>query len=895
MLGVKLMEKPLRAKPSRSTGKWQFMGNAEHSFAEHSFKDRLWEEFQSIAGEGLVCCVPFERDLNTGNFLVQSAQAALKQGAQQIVFVQHAPGAGALARTLFLENPKLRVAVVNVPMDHPASAGWVAAEAAANHGFVEAHYDNDGVRREPRLELMWPQSTADSNGLNAGDVLLVTGGGKGIAAESAFHLARLSGCRLTLLGRSDPATDAELARNLGRFTQAGVAFRYFAADLTNGDSVRRAFQSFQEEFGPITAVLHGAGNNHPKRLEEVTATDLDQVLAPKLAGLLNLLDNVQPDKLRLLLTFGSIIARTGLHGEAHYGLANEWLNLAVEQWHEAHPHCRCLNLEWSVWGGIGMGQRLGVLDSLIRQGITPLPLDDAIEQLKAMIDWKEAPAAAIITGRFGNLPTLKFDQSALPLLRFLEHPRLYLPGIELIVDADLSEDSDAYVAEHAFQGEQLFPAVMGMEAMAQAAKALEQTDRVPSFRNLRFARPIIVPQHQSATIRIAALRRRPGVVSVVIRCSNTGFQVDHFSGECVFEENQIETIGLPTARMAGRDIPLDPSRDLYGPILFQSGRFHRVEAYQLLKSDQSVARMCPPKQDQWFARHLSAELVLGDAASRDAALHSIQACIPHKTILPVGVDRITASTGWTHGVANVHAVERSCDGDNLVYDLRIENADGEICEQWEGLHLRAVSPIETHTPWPLALLAPYLERSVRQTLLRADLKVGLGRGSKDVRAQTNDFLLREMHGPDAALSHRPDGKPEVTGVPGPASVSISHSCKFTLLLSACSAAGCDLEKIVHRDPADWEQLLGAELFTLAQQLASASGAFIHQAAAQIWALKESLRKAGGCITQPVSFISCSAGNWARFSAGSFKVATVQAQVDEASATMAFAFVIHDKP
>jgi enediyne polyketide synthase len=673
-----------------------------------------------------------------------------------------------------------------------------------------------------------------------------------------------------------------------------VAFRYFAADLTNGDSVRRAFHSIQTELGPITAVLHGAGNNHPKRLEEITTADLDQVLAPKLAGLLNLLDNVQPDKLRLLLTFGSIIARTGLHGEAHYGLANEWLNLAVEEWRQAHPQCRCLNLEWSVWGGIGMGQRLGVLDSLVRQGITPLPLDDAIEQLKAMIAWKEAPASAIITGRFGNLPTLKFDQLALPLLRFLEHPRLYVPGIELIVDADLSNDSDAYVAEHTFQGEQLFPAVMGMEAMAQTAKALEQTDCVPSFRNLRFTRPIIIPRHQSVTIRIAALRRRPGVVSAVIRCSNTGFQVDHFSGECVFEENQIETYGSPSVRSAKQDIPLDPSRDLYGPILFQSGRFSRVEAYQLLKSDQSIARLRPPKQDRWFARHLSPELVLGDAASRDAALHSIQACIPHKTILPVGVNRIATSAGWTRGAAHVHATERSCDGDNLIYDLRIENADGEICEQWEGLHLRAVSSIETRAPWPWALLAPYLERSVRQILGRVDLKVGLARGSAERHADTNGNLIREMHGPHAALVHRPDGKPEVAGEPGPAFVSISHCCELTLLLSACFAAGCDLEKIVDREPADWEQLLGAEHFSLAQQFASASGASIHQAATQIWALKESLRKAGACFTQPVSFTSCSAGNWASFSAGVFLGATVQAQSEEAGGAVAFAFVFHDK-
>jgi hypothetical protein len=115
-----------------------------------------------------------------------------------------------------------------------------------------------------------------------------------------------------------------------------------------------------------------------------------------------------------------------------------------------------------------------------------------------------------------------------------------------------------------------------------------------------------------------------------------------------------------------------------------------------------------------------------------------------------------------------------------------------------------------------------------------------------------------------------------------------------LLFSACSAAGCDLERIAQRETANWEQLLGAEYFTLAQQLAEASGASIHHAATQIWSLKESLRKAGACFTQPISFTSCSAGNWAGFSAGAFMGATVHAQIQETGSAMAFAFVIHDK-
>ena len=620
--------------------------------------------------------------------------------------------------------------------------------------FIEAHYDNAGVRREPRLKLVWPEADADCNSLGPDDVLLVTGGGKGIAAESAFQLARLSGCRLALLGRSDPASDSELKRNLDRIAQAGVRFAYFITDITDAAAVKTSTQRITTELGPITAVLHGAGLNNPKRLEEITAADLNQTLAPKLAGLRNVLDSIDPAGLRLLLTFGSIIARTGLHGEAHYGLANEWLNLMVERWQKKHAQCRCLNLEWSVWAGIGMGQRLGVLDSLVRQGITPLPVDDAIEHLKSMLAWKQSPSSAIVTGRFGRLPTLKFDPPELPLMRFLEHPRLYHPGIELIIDAELSADTDPYVKEHAFQGEQLLPAVMGMEAMAQAAMALEQSGLLPCFRNLRFEHPIVIPRDKPVTIRVATLRRRPGTVSAVVRCSSTGFQVDHFSGECIFEKNQ----SAPDHSAAPTSTPsmmrLDPAHNLYGRILFHRGRFCRVEAYELLRSDRSIAKLSAPAEAPWFARHLPPELVMGDAASRDAALHSIQACIPHKTILPVGIDRITPGSEWTRAAARVHARERICDGDSFVYDLRIEDAEGRLCEEWEGLHLRAVAAIEVTAPWPLGLLVPYLERKARQILAPCEIKIGITRAAKEQCECAIDNLVHEIFGP-AASAHPP--------------------------------------------------------------------------------------------------------------------------------------------
>jgi enediyne polyketide synthase len=888
VLSVTQVERPLRRLPARSPGNWEI------AVAEESvLQNRLREKFRTVPGAGLVCCVPGKHDARAAAFLLRTTKMALQRDLKQITFLQQGSGVGALARALYLEHPDVRVTVVNAPFEHPDAAEWAAAEASANYSFVEACYDFAGVRREPRLKLAWPEPDADCRPLGSDDVLLVTGGGKGIAAESALHLARLSGCRLALLGRSDPTVDPELRRNLDRISAAGICFDYLAVDITDKTAVNVSVQRIVEKFGPITAILHGAGLNRPRRLEELTTTDVEQTLAPKLTGLRNLLDAVNPAELRLLLTFGSIIARTGLHGEAHYGLANEWLNLMVEDWQKEEAHCRCLNLEWSVWAGIGMGQNLGVLDSLIRQGIAPLSVDEAMEHLQSMLDWKQAPASVIVTGRFGSLPTLRFDSPDLPLLRFLEHPRIYYPGIELIADAELSVESDPYVTEHVFQGEQLFPAVMGMEAMAQAAQALEQSELIPCFRNLRFEYPIVVPRDGHVTVRVAALRRRPGLVAVVIRCSTTDFQIEHFSGECDFDPSRNigdSDVAAPTGIMS-----LDPLHDLYGHIFFQSGRFRRVAGYEVLHSDRSLARLDAPTEATWFAHHLPPALVMGDAASRDAALHSIQAAIPHKTILPVAIDRITPAADWTSGPARVLAAERASDGDNFIYDLRIEDSAGRLCEAWEGLHLRAVASIEIAMPWPQPLLVAYIERRVRQILAHGEARIRLATEQGKDQLVIGD-LVRETFGPNAMLIHRPDGKPEIAGLAGPQPcVSFSHSGDSTLLFSAERIAGCDLEQVCQRDGKVWEQLLGQQEFALARRLAGTSNGAFDSAATKVWTMKESLRKAGCSFSPPMCLGASSPDGWASFSAGRFKGATFCTQINGAESNCAFGFVIDNTP
>ncbi len=335
---------------------------------------------------------------------------------------------GAFARTLHLEIPRTATAVEEVPSDHSDAAAWVAAELAAQAPgtYSEAHYDEAGVRRVPVLRLLSePAETGEPAALplGSGDVLLVTGGGKGIAAECALDLARATGARLALLGRSLPTEDAELAANLERFAAAGVEALYLPADVVDGEAVRAAVARAEAELGPVTALLHGAGTNTPRSLAALDGAACLRTFAPKGTGFRNVLAAIDPGRLRLLVTFGSIIARIGLRGEADYALANEWLARATERFGEGHPGCRCLALEWSVWAGVGMGERLGTLESLIAQGIAPIPPGTGVALLRELISRPQPAVPIVVAGRFGEPATLEVERADLPLLRYLETAR----------------------------------------------------------------------------------------------------------------------------------------------------------------------------------------------------------------------------------------------------------------------------------------------------------------------------------------------------------------------------------------------------------------------------------------------------------------------------------------
>jgi enediyne polyketide synthase len=696
------------------------------------------------------------------------------------------------------------------------------------------------------------------------------------------------------LGRSQPEKDTELAVNLERMAAAGVKFRYIAADVTDSAAVQAAVREIETTLGPVTGILHGAARNVPQRLRNLDEESFRRTLAPKVQGARNLLAAINPAQLRLFVSFGSIIARIGLPGEADYGLANEWLAVLTERFQRKQPACRCLTIDWSVWAGAGMGERLGTLEGLVQQGISPIPLDEGVKMFHRLLAISELPSAVVVAGRFGTPATVQVEQPALPFWRFLEQVRVYYPGVELVVETTLSADNDPYLADHIFQGERLFLAVMGLEAMAQVAMALTGSSEPPVFEAVQFKRPIVVPEGETVTIRVAALRRESGQIELALRSEETAFQVDHFRATCHFGRQAPDTSALevtPVDQFAL--LKLDPKRELYEKLFFHRGRFRRVGGYRQLTARYALAELTPADDAPWFSRYLPADLVLGDPGARDAMIHSIQVCVPQATLLPVGVERIVPGVVRTDGPRYVHIRQRSDEADKntLIFDVVVTGSDGELQEYWQGLQVTMVKGANFTGPWSPPVLGPYLERRLKELVPSANVTVAIERDpDADRRAQSNLALQRALGG-KIAVQRRPDGKPEV--MDGRV-VSVAHTAELTLAVAGPQEngpIGCDVEPVEVRSEAVWQGLLGSERFKLVDVVAQTAHEDRDIAATRVWTAGECLKKAGAALDTALTLASASPDGWVLLSAGSLVTATYLAQIQSGPNPLVLAMLV----
>jgi thioester reductase-like protein len=235
----------------------------------------------------------------------------------------------------------------------------------------------------PRSVEIQPQST-----------YVITGGLGSLGLQVAQWLVNAGARQLVLVGRRSPDAQAQL--QIQSWNKQKIQVKVAAVDICDQFGLEQLWQEINVELPAIRGIFQVAGMSGYQPFAEMSITDFDQVLAPKVQGTWLLHQVSCNDDLDFFVNFASISGVWGSKGQVHYGAANSFL--------DAFAHYRrsqglvATTIDWGPWAGGGMAlpeyqqwlQRMGII--ALDPGQAILALDavsrsTATQAVVANVDW----------------------------------------------------------------------------------------------------------------------------------------------------------------------------------------------------------------------------------------------------------------------------------------------------------------------------------------------------------------------------------------------------------------------------------------------------------------------------------------------------------------------------
>lgn len=365
-----------------------------------SYAARLLELVQSIV-----------RSNPRGRVLVQ---LVIDQTVAQAPFT----GLFGLLRTAALEYPKVVVQLITI--DTPDMLVAAVQEYAACAQHLSIRYNGERKRAHWQAMPSWDALSTPPIPWKRGGTYLITGGFGGLARVfSAEIAAQTEGANIVLLGRSPlgPEQRAQLAELAG--TTANV--EYLCADVCDHESLTGVIESIRTRFGTLNGILHTAGIKRDSYIIKKTRQELEQVLAPKVSGVLNL-DQVSAElDLDFFVLFSSIAGALGNIGQADYAAANGFMDAFAE--HRNHlvrtgqRSGHTLSVVWPLWKDGGMQLDASSTARLEQQtGLVPLRSTVGVRALYYALDHR-CERIMVLQGRTSKFTQFYSELTDIPNLR----------------------------------------------------------------------------------------------------------------------------------------------------------------------------------------------------------------------------------------------------------------------------------------------------------------------------------------------------------------------------------------------------------------------------------------------------------------------------------------------
>jgi len=608
---------------------------------------------------------------------------------------------GGLVKTLSLEWPEVRCRSLDV------SAHWSADDAAqalidelANAGPSELGL---GPAGRVTLGLREAEVQGGALPLKPGDVVVVTGGARGVTADCARELARASGATLLLLGRSPAPVDepawlaaapdeaaikkalvdqapagsrpsprqlAESCRlvlasrdirsTLEAARAIGVKAEYRQVDVRDLDAVKAVLADARANLGPIRGLVHGAGVLRDKRIEDKRDDDFDQVLDPKIAGLRALLEATRADPLTVVGLFSSVSGRFGRKGQSDYALANQALVSIAQAEALKRPACRVVALDWGPWAG---GMVTPSLEATFKaEGISLIPLQTGAQAFvdELRVD-ASGPREVVLGAGFGDAAEAGWA----------------------LVRTSRVERSWPVLADHRLNGKEVLPFAMTLEWFLQAGRALGDGAAAIELEDVRVLRGISFEgDREELSVWAGRAEAREGKTVIPLELRNRK-DVVHVRGLAVLHAAPRVTERLKIVSAPSFPTPVS---ELYASQLFHGPSLWALRSIEglgeagmalTLKTHATSERLVPGPSQAWALDPLCVDGVF------QAMIVWARAQLGAPS-LPSKLGGVRVVRPFTPGDVKAIIRVRSVDGAIVTADVDLIDASGALAAQLEG-------------------------------------------------------------------------------------------------------------------------------------------------------------------------------------------------------------------
>jgi acyl transferase domain-containing protein/NAD(P)-dependent dehydrogenase (short-subunit alcohol dehydrogenase family)/acyl carrier protein len=354
----------------------------------------------------------------------------------------------------------------------------------------------------PVLSPITKCAHAHQTNLNEGDLVLVTGGARGIVFECVTRLAEKTKCKLLLTGRTDmPQGDEpwlaalpneidklmhqqeielvkskkmnlgdakrysaqcrsqwEVNYNLCKLKEAGIQVIYEKCDVADFESVRELVKKILAN-EPIAGIVHGAGVQKSRLFEELAPEAISRTIETKLTPLLAMMEYIDFSQLKFLSAFGSIAGLFGNMGQTDYSLANDALACAVSSISRQYPGMFANTVEWTAWVGTGMATE-SEAKRFAEMGLNPVTVDAGVDLYDQAVFRAQLPRLAAFNNGAefaSNRQMSVYAVSARP------KDRLMLDSSSTVV----LRSEDIYVDQHLVQHQPVVPGTFVTEMILE--------------------------------------------------------------------------------------------------------------------------------------------------------------------------------------------------------------------------------------------------------------------------------------------------------------------------------------------------------------------------------------------------------------------------------------------